>query len=744
MALGFFDVGLRSSGGATDLRFLESVIDQISARLDGQATYTSPWSTAFSVGRFDDPDAGYFFSADRQWLFLFVQHRREEGNFTDSRSTIEAIRRTMVVLRPDFPDVEAGVTGGPAISNDEMSSAFSDSEVASIIASVLTMVLLIAAFRSLLRPVLLMGTLTVSLAWAMGIITLVIGHLSIFSVMFISIVVGIGVDYGVYWLYRYEEELALEPTAAAAVRRTGELGGPALLLGALTAMGAFLVLMLTDFQGIREFGFVSCVAIFLAFRLDDHPVPRAARAAPRRWTPVALPGQPAIARATWLEGIARYRKTILAITAALTAVAVWGAVHVGFDYNMLKLQAKGVESVAWEERILTRAGRSGFTALATASGLDELRRKRDAFAALPSVSQVESVLMLVPDGQPEKAKLIEQLAPIVAPVRVAPAPALAPAALRAPLETLRRRLRLATEEGGDQARQEVQPVLTKIEGLLAKLSRADLRRARPALEQLQGQVAGDFADKLTTFQKNLPPRTVVPGDAPPELRHRYVGSSGRYLLRIQPAVDIWQREGAERFVTDLRRVDPDVTGPPVTSYEAIRFIQQGYFQGTLYALLLVVLVTVALLRSVRGTALSLVPLALGVLWTLGFMRVFGLQFNLANVWALPLIIGTAAEFGVNVFIRYQEGLDTGGPTLVQSTTLAVLLNGLTTIAGFASLMVARHQGIFGLGVLLTVGVTAALFASLVVLPVLLRFFYGPSAPDAPPASEPVSPEHVTV
>ena len=97
------------------------------------------------------------------------------------------------------------------------------------------------------------------------------------------------------------------------------------------------------------------------------------------------------------------------MTVALTAVSVWGAVHVGFDYNMLKLQAKGVESVAWEERILTRAGRSGVTALATASGLDELRRKRDAFAALPSVSQVESVLMLVPDGQPEKAKLIEQL-----------------------------------------------------------------------------------------------------------------------------------------------------------------------------------------------------------------------------------------------------------------------------------------------------------------------------------------------
>ena len=539
MALGFFDVGLRASGGATDLRFLESVIDQISARLDGQTTYTSPWSTAFSVGRLDEPDAGYFFSSDKHWLFLFVQQRREEGNFTDSRSTIEALRRTIAALRPDFRDVEAGVTGGPAISNDEMSTAFADSEVASILASVLTMALLIGAFRSVVKPVLLMATLTVSLGWSMGIVTLVIGHLSIFSVMFVSIVVGIGVDYGVYWLYRFEEELAGAPTVAAAVRRTGERGGAALLLGALTAMGAFLVLTLTDFQGIREFGFVSGVAILLAFVSMITLFPALLALLPRRWTRVSTPGEPVIARAIWVEGVTGYRKSILAITAALTVLAAWGAVDVGFDYNMLKLQAKGVESVAWEERILTRAGRSGVTALATASSLDELRSKRDAFAALPSVSAVESVLMLVPDGQPEKAKVIAQLAPIVAPVRVAPAPVLAPAELRAPLETLRRRLRLAAEEGGEEAKREVPPVLARVEGVLDTLSRADLHRAGPALEQLQGQIADDFGDKLATFQKNLTPRAVVPGDAPPELRQRYVGSSGRYLLRIQPAVDIW-------------------------------------------------------------------------------------------------------------------------------------------------------------------------------------------------------------
>ena len=420
MALGFFDLGL-GGGGQTDLRFLESTIDQISARLDGKSTYTSPWTTAFSVGRLDDPDAGYFFSSDRHWLFLFVRQTRQDGNFAESRGTIDAIRRTIARLGPEFPGVQAGVTGGPAISNDEMVTAFDDSKVATLLAFGFTLVLLIGAFRRVVKPMLMLATLVVSLAWSMGIITLVIGHLSIFSVMFISIVVGIGIDYGIYLLYRYREELGGGSSPAEALRRTAERAGPGMLLGALTATGAFFVLMLTDFQGIREFGFVAGTAISMAFLSMVTLFPallalvdgRAAAASP---APPAA-GE-AVARAIWLERITEYRKTIMALTVAVTAFTVWSAVRVGFDYNMLKLQAKGVESVVWEERILAKAGRSGFAALATSSSLDELRRKQEAFAAVPTVAKVESILMLVPDRQLEKVKLIQQFAPLVAPVHV--------------------------------------------------------------------------------------------------------------------------------------------------------------------------------------------------------------------------------------------------------------------------------------------------------------------------------------
>ena len=181
---------------------------------------------------------------------------------------------------------------------------------------------------------------------------------------------------------------------------------------------------------------------------------------------------------------------------------------------------------------------------------------------------------------------------------------------------------------------------------------------------------------------------------------------------------------------ELRTVDPDVTGSPIITYEAIRLMERAYLQGTVYAFVLVGALTFWMLRRVRETLLSLLPLVIGLVWTIGLMWLFDLKFNLANVWGLPLIIGTSAEFGLNVVMNYLEGREHNGPLVARSTVMAVVLNGLTTIVGFGSLMISRHQGIYGLGLLLTVGATCALIASLVVLPVVLRLLPRPAAQPA--------------
>lgn len=126
--------------------------------------------------------------------------------------------------------------------------------------------------------------------------------------------------------------------------------------------------------------------------------------------------------------------------------------------------------------------------------------------------------------------------------------------------------------------------------------------------------------------------------------------------------------------------------------------------------------------------LALLPLVLALAWTIGLMHLFGIRFNLANIWGLPMILGISAEFGLNVMFRYLEGRAYGGPLLARSTVLGVVLNGLTTIVGFGSLLIAAHRGIFSLGLLLTIGCACGLVASLIVLPIALRLITPTSAP----------------
>ncbi len=720
-----FDLGLNDKDLPVDTRFLRVLLEQISSRLDHPAPFRSPWGTLFSFGN-ESPDAGYFLSEDKSLLFILVESPKgDKGSFVGDQKSIEAVRAAIAKLRPDFPAIQAGVTGGPALSNDEMSAAFHDSQIATILAFALTLLVMMIAFVRVGKPILMLAVLAVSLAWSMGIITLTIGHLTIFSVMFISIVVGIGIDYGIYFLFRYEEEIFLGRGVREALERTAARTGPGMTIGALTAGGTFYVLMLTDFRGIQELGFIAGTAILLAWLSMMTLFPAVLMLVDRRHLDRAREHRP---RAQQLERIhvpvldrlTNYPVTVLMSAGVTTALSLWALPSVSFDYNVLNLQAKGTESVVWERRVLANTGRSGFNALASAGSLDELRQKQHAFAELPSVAEVDSVVRLIPEDQPEKIAIIKSFAPLVNPIRIGRSSPVDLDRLRQALADIERRFDVVAAEAGDKLPEELTAIRKQTEALIKRLRKVDRETAEPPLTYLQAQLYRDFVSKFYSLQRNLNPHLISIQDVPAELRRKFVGSSERFLLQIHPKVDIWEREGARRFVTELRSVDPEVTGSPVIAYEATTLMERGYVQGAAYAFILVGGLTFMMIRRAKESLLALLPLVIGLLWTIGLMRLLGLKFNLANVWGLPLMIGISAEFGLNIVMRYMEGRAHGGPLVARSTVMGVALNGITTMVGFGSLMVAAHQGIFGLGLLLTIGSGCGLLASLVVLPVILR------------------------
>jgi hypothetical protein len=736
-------------------RLLGDLLAQTSEAIDGRA-YRSPWASLFGAP-IPAPDGGYFLSHDRRLLYVVVDLADTPRTFAAEHAAIRTVRQAIADLRPQFPAVEAGVTGAPALFSDELVTATRDGQIASVLAMVLTLALLLLAFRQLIASCAMLAVLAVSLCWSLGAITLLVGELTIFSMMFVSVVSGIGIDYGIYFLFRYREERVLGPTLVAALERTAARSGPGILLGALTAAVTFYILITADFRGIRDFGFISGTAILLAF-LAMLTVFPAALLLIERWQKAPRP-TPSIRSQNGhrpgdvhagersqhvpaLEWLTRYPKTIITAALLATAASLWAAPRVGFDYNMLNLQAEDTESVVWERKAAAASERSVFAALSTATSLKELEARQAAFRKLPSVSDVQSVLSVLPAQQTEKLALLHRLGDVVDSVQPGPPRPLDLRALTTALETLKRRLDFASApRGGTGPPEEILALRRSTADLLDRLQGPQRRTAEIALAEYQRRLAVDFAGQWRGLQAAARPTPPTLGDLPDELRRKFIGKSGHLLLQIYSRLDPWDRPSQARFVEDLRTVDPNVTGQPVVAYESTRLIEKSFRFGVAYAFALVIAIAALMIRRVRETALAMVPLVLGTLWTVGAMHVMGLSFNLVNVWALPLIIGSAAEYGVNIVLRAIESrAQGGGPRLARSTVLGVVFNGLTTIAGFGSLLVAHHQGVWSLGLLLVIGSTMTLAASLIVLPTLVRLGERrrPAAQEQAPATFPVA------
>jgi hopanoid biosynthesis associated RND transporter like protein HpnN len=552
-----------------------------------------------------------------------------------------------------------------------------------------------------------------------------VGHLNIFSVSFLPMLIGLGIDVGIHLLARYGEERTRQHDFDAALRTAYLRTGPGVAVATVTTALAFYAVMLADFRGLSELGFIAGSGLLLCLLASLTVLPAMLalherhRSAPAGiWAPSTIDPRRRWKPSAWLT---------VGFIALITVVGSWLSPLPTFDYNLLHLQAKNTESVAWENRLHDGSGRSSWYALSVADSLSALRQKQAQFEALPAVDRVASVAALVPEDQDRRLSLVHDLAPYVADVSgdwTAPEPIDLDAIERL-LQKIRFKLQRDTENWTPAKRPSETELTSARQALLAVQDRLhsvapDLALA--SLERFQTHLMADFADKWAFLQQNLQPTPLTLADVPEQLRQRFVGQSGRYLMQIFARENIWEREAMASFVSQLERVDRHVTGPPVIALHSIQQIQQGYTRGGLYALVVIVGMMLLVLGRLHATLLALVPAVLGGLWTLIGMGWLGVDLNMANLIIVPLFIGMAVDDGIHLVHRLLEDPESARSPLAHSTGKAIVLTSLTTMVGFGSLLIARHNGIFSLGLLSTLAVGTTLVATLVGLPPVLRLF----------------------
>ncbi len=215
-----------------------------------------------------------------------------------------------------------------------------------------------------------------------------------------------------------------------------------------------------------------------------------------------------------------------------------------------------------------------------------------------------------------------------------------------------------------------------------------------------------------------------------------VSEDGRTAAIVVQFLNLTDREFIAKGLDDaVRRIahaeasDAQVwiAGGPHVRIAQARYLQQNLLR--LAPLILVALAAVLALsfRTVRGTVLPLLSVSVAVLWTLGAMAWLGRPLNLVTFFVPIMLLILGVAYSVHVVSDFYDTLrgdpKIGARDAVEHTLgvvwLAVLLAGLTTVAGFLSNVVSPLGALVEFGWLMVIGVVATLLAALTLTPALL-------------------------
>lgn len=705
---------------------LLSISRAATVTLTDPAAYRNPWGSLMPqpAGQTEQQEMldrpQYFFSGDGTLAFLLVRPIKETGSLAGARKSVDAVRDVVASVREKFDDLQIGLTGLPVLETDETVAAERDTRLASIVAIAGVTVLFFFVYRSLYYPVLTIATLLIGTAWAMGWVTLMVGHLNILSATFAVMLVGMG-DYGVLWVMRYEEARRGGADVATALQHTAGRVAVGNLTAATTTALAFFAAMLADFKAVAELGFIAgCGVILCAFACFT-VLPALLMIFDRRQQPLAI-SIPIRTHAGWLPNVVSRPRWVIGTAAALTIFLGAFACRLHYDHNLLHLQARDLESVKWEMTLVERTSGASWHGLSYRATPEEALALKTRFEQLPEVGRVVEVASLVPHDQERKVELLRDIQnrlhrlPARGTIIAHPKPSSHD--MKTELTCLLGQLQPLADASPQALLRDLRQSLRSLYDQLADMPASALAEER--LQWFDQWLARDLADDLHRLRDVSTPAPIAVADLPPDLRERFIGQSGAWLLRVFGKDCLWDFDPLEHFVQQLRTVDPEATGKPFSTVEGLRAMKDGFQWAGLYAFIAIVLVLLADYRNIKHVLLALAPLVMGLVISLGIMGLFNLPMNPANMIALPLILGVGVDNGVHVLHDYLLRRAEGRRTISYPIGRGVLVKAMTTMIGFGMLMICSERGLVGLGLVLTLGVGCCMASALVFLPSVLH------------------------
>lgn len=687
-----------------DTDFLKNALaDTIESTLNPEAAAAPlSWQALLSAGRTPLPARET----------LVIKPHLVDGKVNAAKPAMQALKGMRDELGFDQGPVRLRITGAAALKYEELESVITGAQLTGIAALLLVTLIMVMGLKSWRFILCALASLGLGLSLTAAFAAAAIGRVNLISVAFVVLYVGLGVNYAVHYLLRCRELRIDGMDDGTAVHAAGLHLAGALLLSALTTAIGFFAFTPTAFKGVAELGLIAGFAMFVTLlvsytltpamlTITGLPPPTRPRSSPTSGT---LPG---------LTGLlVRHRRGVLVCAGVAGIASLLIAPRVAFDSDPLNLRDPKSESVQTLRDLLAE-GQSGYRNIqvlvpAQVPLVPLLAR----LAALPEVEKTSSLQDLIVENADEKLALIDDLNFLLGQdiLDADWEPAITPLPeLDRAVETLQTALAGNTDPD------------IRLKAALTALKQA--MRASPD-STLGDQLTENLLGLLPVTMQRL--RTALSVTAsfsidelPPALLAFTLSETGTRLVQVVPAGDVQDFRAQNHFAEVVSGAVPMATGAPIIQLAAGRAIVDAFVSAVVWALVGISILLLLLLKSATDALRVLLPLLLGGVMTLAFMVLVGIDFNFANVVALPLLLGVGVDNGIHLVLRWRQGSLPEGNVLSTATARAIVLGSLITAGGFGNLALSPHQGTASMGIILAVGLALVVAATLLVLPALL-------------------------
>ncbi|MFV0416062.1 MAG: MMPL family transporter [Chthoniobacterales bacterium] len=625
---------------------------------------------------FSDGERSEFSSSDGLFRIIYVTAAQPFKNYRETADWIARIQNICDTWRDNqsLPDLQFGFTGEPAFVAS-ISETLEFDTITSVAATLSVISLLFWICYRRLKPLfVLLLMLTLTFIISLGLAGIFLQELTVMSIGFAAVMIGLSVDYG-YFIYQksLHHEGTLREFQVECIRNIMWTAG--------TTSAAFFALNLSSLPGLSQLGSLVAIGVLVAAGIMILIFAPLALRWHQRSGNALPPSTNKIHRLFYSEKIHRIGSAlaILLVAASLAVLLING--WPGIDSSLDKLRPNKSYAYDAMDRIYSRITENQSTLNLLISGTNEDQ-------VLQKLHHADNLLA---DARSRKIIREYQLPLSLWPSKNNQS---ANRSLAQDIAAEKPRLALTLKQAGftDDAFTLTSKILDQ--WILAKT---------PSLLWPTGEVSEWITRR--------------------SIRHNSENAETFLACGfIFPGKDTSDQELSDIFIESPENADIYLISWQSLSDELMKMIPRELYLVVSGLLGLVIILLWIGFRSFREIVILLLTLLCVFLTLTGTMSALGMTWNLFNIAAILLLLGTGIDYGILLLLRLKE--NNGNLSEARgSLGLIICICAISAVAGFSSISWANHQGLASLGITCALGLTIDAFLSLFLLPILWKLIH---------------------